>query len=149
MWVIAWWVLLALVWVASLTTLSWQELAAAAIAAGLCVLVADRARRVLAGRCRLRAAWLRGLRALPRAVLTETLLVWRTAARRTRSPGGSREVRLGHERSQSRQASAVLLLGAAPATVVVDVDRRANVVRVHSLAEDAEDEGALERAVRS
>jgi multisubunit Na+/H+ antiporter MnhE subunit len=81
---------------------------------------------------------------LPGAVIGETFGVWR-AALRPFHPGWVRELRLGLERSRARQAIAVLLLSASPGTVVVDVDRKANVARVHGFA-DAE--GAMERAVR-
>jgi multisubunit Na+/H+ antiporter MnhE subunit len=146
---VVWWVALVLVWVASLSSVTWQELAVAGAAAALCVVVAAIARRMVPGRRLPGRAWLGGLWLLPRVVLTETLGVWRMAVRQVRHrPVGNvtRELRLGGERSQVRQATAVLLLAATPGTVVVDVDRRANVVLLHSFAASA---GPMERAVRS
>ena len=146
---VVWWVALALVWVASLSAVTWQELVVAGAAAMLCVGVAVVAKRMVSGRRVPRPAWLRGLRLLPWAVLTETVLVWRMALRRIRRrpvEGVTRELRLDGERSPARQATAVMLLAATPGTVVVDVDRRANVVRLHSFVAT---EGPMERVVRS
>jgi multisubunit Na+/H+ antiporter MnhE subunit len=138
-----WSVVLVLVWVASLTVLTWQEFAVAAAVAIPVATVATMARRALAGRWRIRATWLRPLWRLPGAVLTETVTVWRAAFRRM--PGRMRELRLGEERSQARQAIAVPLLSASPGTVVTGVDTEANVARLHGFSDAA---GAMERAVR-
>jgi multisubunit Na+/H+ antiporter MnhE subunit len=147
--VVLWWAVLVLVWVSSLNTVTWQELAVAVVAAALCAGVTVAARRMVPRRRLPRAAWLRGLRLLPWLVLTETFLVWRTAFRQLRHRPASevtRELRLGGGRSAARQAAAVMLLAATPGTVVVDVDSRANVVLLHSFTTS---EGAMERAVRS
>ncbi len=141
---LTWWVVLVLVWVASLSTVSVQELLVAVIVAVPCAMTATRAHRVLASNWRLRPSWLRGLLRLPGAVVADTFVVWRAALRH--SGGTTREVRLGNQKSGARQAVGVMLLGATPGTVVIDVDQAANVVLVHSFA-DAE--GAMERAVRS
>jgi multisubunit Na+/H+ antiporter MnhE subunit len=133
---------LVLVWVASLTVLTWQEFTVAVVVAVPGAVVATSARKAFAGRWRIRIGWLRPLRVLPGAVVAETFAVWRAAVRRLR--GGERELRLGQERSEARQAVAVALLAASPGTVVVDVDRKANVARIHSFADT---EGAMERAV--
>ena len=146
---VVWWVALALVWVASLSTVTWQELVVAGAVATLCVGVTAIAKHMVSGRRVPRPAWLRGLRLLPWTVLTETVLLWRMALRRLRhrpAEDVTRELRLDGERAPARQASAVMLLAATPGTVVVDVDRRANVVRLHSFSAT---EGPMERIVRS
>src|SRR6266536_1633190 len=146
---VVWWVALVLVWVASLSTVSVQELAVAGAAAALCVVLTAGARRMVRGRRLPRPRWYRGLWLLPRVVLTDTVGVWRMAARRLRHRPvreETRELRLEHERSPARQATAVMLLAATPGTVVVDVDSRANVVLLHSFTAS---EGPMERAVRS
>jgi multisubunit Na+/H+ antiporter MnhE subunit len=141
---LTWWVVLVLVWVASLTTVSVRELVVAAVVAVPCALTAARARRALASDPRVSVRWLRGVVRLPAAVVAETFAVWRAALRASR--GTTREVRLGQQKSRARQAVGVILLAAAPGTVVIDVDREANVVLVHGLDDP---EGAMERAVRS
>jgi multisubunit Na+/H+ antiporter MnhE subunit len=146
---VLWWAVLALVWVASLNTVTWQELAVAAGAAALCAGVSAAATHMVPGQRLPRPAWLRGLWLLPWLVLTETFLVWHMALRQLRrrpATGVRRELRLGGERSPTRRAAAALLLAATPGTVVVDVDDRANVVVLHGFTAS---EGALERAVRS
>lgn len=110
--VVVWSGVLVLVWVASLTTVTWQEIAVAAVVAVPCAIMARRAGRVVSVRWHVRCGWLRGLWRLPVAVLGETLTVWRAAAHRR--SGELRELRLGHERSRARQAIAVLLLCATP-----------------------------------
>lgn len=145
---VLWWVWLVLVWVASLTTVSVPELAVAAASAVSCVLVALAARRVLGIRARLRARWLRGAWRLPWVVVTDTVSVWRTALRGMRKrPIGDhvRELPLGGERTRARQAVAIMLLSAAPRTMVVDLDRRSNTVRLHGFGAE---EGPMERVVR-
>jgi multisubunit Na+/H+ antiporter MnhE subunit len=146
---VAWWLALWLVWVASLTTGNWPELAVGAVVAGVCVVIGYQARRALGVRWWLRRGWLRGVRLLPWTVLTETFTVWRAAARRLRhgsAPGETRELPLRRGRSRARQTVAVLLLAATPGTVVVDVDRRRNVVLLHGVTAGP---GPMERAVRS
>jgi multisubunit Na+/H+ antiporter MnhE subunit len=145
---VLWWVGLVLVWVASLTTVSVAELAVAAGAAAVCVLVARVARRVLGVQTRLRARWLREAWRLPWVVLTDTVAVWRAALRGMRKQAlddNVREVPLGGERSRARQAVAIMLLSAAPRTMVIGLDRRTNTVLLHGFGAE---EGPMERAVR-
>jgi hypothetical protein len=127
--VTAWWLALLALWIASLTTVTWQELVIAALCAGPCAFVARKTREVLGVR------WarvpLRGVAALPRAAVAETVQVWGRALRR-RGDGDVREVEAGN----------VGLLSAVPGTVVID--ERESTVVVHAFGEP----GAVERAVR-
>ncbi|RSM91620.1 hypothetical protein DMH04_01165 [Kibdelosporangium aridum] len=132
--VTTWWLVLAALWIASLTTVTWQELAVAAVCSVPCALVARKARHVLDVRWKRAPRWLRWVAALPGAVVQETLLVWRQALRRR--DGETREIEVG-----TRRAVIVAMLSASPGTVVVN-DRQSTVV-VHAFGKP----GPVERAV--
>jgi hypothetical protein len=120
---VSWWAVTAVTWVASLTTVTWPELAVAALVAVPCALAATRAEDVLAESYRIRARWPTRTRALPVGA-PETVGVWRAGVRRF--PGLVREVRLGGERSPARSALAALLLAATPGALMADAEPAAS-----------------------
>jgi multisubunit Na+/H+ antiporter MnhE subunit len=116
--VTVWWAVLVLVWIATLTTVTVQELVAAGVLAVPCALVARLGRRAIGVSWPMRARWLLWLRKLPWAVLHDTAAVLALAVRPSRSDR-FREVPLPDDAAQ--EAVATVLLSTAPGSVVVDV----------------------------
>lgn len=138
--VIAWWVSLGLIWVSSLNSLSTPDLVAAAVAGLPCALIGPWARRAIGVRWRPRLRWLRWLACVPRSVLTDTVRVF---AALPRAAATIRTVRLAGP-DEGTQAAAILLVSAAPATVVLDARPAESRLLLHSLSRE---KSTVERAV--
>jgi multisubunit Na+/H+ antiporter MnhE subunit len=131
-----WWVVLVLVWIATLTAVTVQELVAAAILAVPCAVLARLGRQATGIQWPMRAAWLRWPLRLPWAVLHDTVAVLALALRPDRPQEDRfRALRLPEQDSPNteaaQQAAAAVLLSAAPGSVVVDVND--DRVLVHEL----------------
>jgi multisubunit Na+/H+ antiporter MnhE subunit len=144
----AWWAILVLVWIATLTAVSVQELVAAGVLAVPCAVLARLGRQATDIHWPMRTTWLRWPLRLPWAVLHDTAAVLALAVRRDRPEEDTfREVPLADQDSPSLQpgqeAVATALLSAAPGSVVVDADE--DRLLVHELPIGSTD---LDRAVR-
>jgi multisubunit Na+/H+ antiporter MnhE subunit len=146
--VTAWWVVLVLVWIATLATVTVQELVVAGVLAVPCAYLARLGRQAVGVSWPMRASWLRWLLRVPWAVLHDTVAVALLAARPDRPQDDRfREIPLsdqdGPSTGAAREAAATLVLSAAPGSVVVDVHD--HHLLVHELP--ISDTG-LDRAVR-
>lgn len=144
----AWWVILVLVWIATLTAVTVQELVAAGVLAVPCAVLARLGRQATGIHWPMRAVWFRWPLRLPWAVLHDTVAVLALAFRRD-NPQDDRfsEVPLPDQDSDSvraaQDAAATVLLSSAPGSVVVDADE--DRLLVHELPIGSTD---LDRAVR-
>jgi multisubunit Na+/H+ antiporter MnhE subunit len=123
----AWWVVLVLVWLATLTTVSVQELVVAGVLAVPCALLARLGRRAVGVDWPIRTVWLRWLVGIPWAVLHDTVAVLRLAVAPDRPEDDRfRELPLpeqdGPGHSAAQEAVATAVLSASPGSVVVDVN---------------------------
>jgi multisubunit Na+/H+ antiporter MnhE subunit len=154
--VAAWWAVLVLFWMATLSAASLAEWAVACLAALPCALAATAARAVAGGGWRVRAGWSRWLLPLARVVPAETVRVLALAARDRRAPDPGedparalRRIPLpeseAEDRATGRGAVATALLSATPGTLVVDAPPEERALLVHALDDRP---SALERAVR-
>ncbi|MGE2814556.1 hypothetical protein ACQI5H_05335 [Mycobacterium heidelbergense] len=127
-----WWVLTAGIWLATLSSRTWQELAVMAACTLPCAVLARFARRANAGRWRFRASWLRWPAIAASEVPYQSVRAWAYAVT-TRAPE-IRELSLPNEPARAaaaRRAAAVLALVTTPGTVVLDSDPRKHSVLVH------------------
>lgn len=133
---VAWWAVLVLVWLATLTSFSFAELAVAAVLAVPCAWVARRARLASGIRWSLRARWARWLPHVPWALVHDTVRMLILAARRDDSDDdrfttvaldepGSADRRAGWE------AAATTVLAATPGSVVVDAGEEHDHLMIH------------------
>jgi multisubunit Na+/H+ antiporter MnhE subunit len=134
----AWWLVLVLVWLATLTVFSMQELIASAVFALPCAVAARHGRRAATGHLSVRPGWARWLLAVPWAVLHDTVGVLALALRADRPDDDEfREVTLAREADPARQAGrealATATLSATPGSVVVDADDTHRRLLVHKL----------------
>lgn len=147
---VIWWAVLTLVWLATLSTVSAEELAVAGGAAVLGAAMACWGRGVVRGRWHIPAGWARGLLVLPWAVLHDAVVVLRLAFRPAQKTEGEfREVPLadnrGRARRSAREAVATMMLSATPGSLVVDgADRHQHLV-IHTLPDG---DTTVQRAVR-
>lgn len=129
------------VWLLTVSSVSAPELVAALVCALPCAVLAVVARHAVEGSWHPRAAWARWLLPLPVAVVADAGRVLRLAVLalvgRPIPEGDVRTLRLTHDRAgavwRARQSTAVLLVTAAPGTVVLDVDPDSAETVVHSL----------------
>ncbi|OBK43827.1 Na+/H+ antiporter subunit E [Mycobacterium sp. 1081908.1] len=127
-----WWLLTAGIWLATLSSRTWQELTVMAACTLPCAVMARSARRANAGRWRFRIAWLRWLAMAAGEVPRQAFRVW-TYAATSRAPV-IRHLPLPDEPARAaaaRRAAAVLALVTTPGTVVLDSDPRTHSVLVH------------------
>jgi multisubunit Na+/H+ antiporter MnhE subunit len=134
----AWWAVLVLVWLATLTSFSVEELVAAAVFALPCAYAARRGRRAIGAAWPIRPRWLRWLLGVPWAVLHDTVAVFRLAVGADRtSDDRFVELPLAKERDPDvragQEAMATAVLSAAPGSVVVDADEEHDRLIVHEL----------------
>ncbi|MGW5720197.1 Na+/H+ antiporter subunit E [Amycolatopsis sp. NPDC003865] len=138
--VLPWWLGLTGLWVLTLSTPSWPEIGAAAVAAVPCAFAARAARRAVGGAWRLRAGWLRWLLALPGTAVRES---GRAVVKVARQPRAGRfgTVALPEEPDavhDARAACAAALVGCTPGTMVVATPENSSAGRelvVHQLLE--------------
>ncbi|HEX3592015.1 MAG TPA: Na+/H+ antiporter subunit E [Pseudonocardiaceae bacterium] len=122
---VAWWAVLVLVWLATLNSFSFAELAVAAVLAVPCAWVARRARLAAGIRWSLRVRWARWLVYVPWTLGHDTVRMLILAARRD-NPDDDRftTVTLDEPASADRragwEAAAATVLAATPGSVVVD-----------------------------
>jgi multisubunit Na+/H+ antiporter MnhE subunit len=144
--VLVWWVVLVLVWLASLTSTSVPELVAAAVCAVPCALAARWARLSAGNAWRPRVRWLAWLRAVPVSVVSDTARVFGVVLRRLRGErvtGDFRTLPVCSD-DEGTRAVATVLVSATPGTVVVDAPPGENVLVAHTLVDGP---SAVERAV--
>jgi multisubunit Na+/H+ antiporter MnhE subunit len=122
-----------LIWLATVNTMSTEELGTAGVLAILCALAAR------AGRIAARSHWrppvgaLRWLAALPWSVLRETVAALAIAAR-CRPVGRFTDLELTGERPEAgREALATLIVSATPGSVVVGANDEHGTLLIHSL----------------
>jgi multisubunit Na+/H+ antiporter MnhE subunit len=140
-----WALVLTLCWCATATTISAAELVLAAAGGLLGGISAVLAREAYGGRWRARARWLAWLRALPGALLTDSVHVVLAAVRG--QPGELRTLPLPGADSPehtTRAAMAGLLLSATPGGYLVDAPPEREGLLLHVVGPET----ALERAVR-
>lgn len=128
--VVVWEVVLALLWLATTSSVSVQESVAAVVFALPCAVAATAARRAAGGHWRPNRSWLRWLLVLPWAVLRDTAAVLVHVVRR--DDGEFTRVGLPHDPAEAqrtaREALAAGALSATPATVVADANGKGLVV---------------------
>jgi multisubunit Na+/H+ antiporter MnhE subunit len=136
-----WWAVCVGIWLLTLSSISTAEVVTAVVASVPCAVLAVAARRGVEGSWLLRPRWARWLLPLPVAVLGDAVRVLGLAAGvlvGRRIPDGEvRSVDLPRDRparlQAGRQAAAVLAVGAAPGTVVLDIDEDTGRMLVHAL----------------
>ncbi|HEX5405799.1 MAG TPA: Na+/H+ antiporter subunit E [Pseudonocardiaceae bacterium] len=123
--IVVWWVLLALVWVATLTAVSVQELVTASVLAAPCAVAARAARIAADAHWRVRPRWLRRLALLPVAALRDTVGVLRLAVH-PEEQDTFEHVPLPAESDEpgraGREALTTAVLTATPGVMVVDAE---------------------------
>jgi multisubunit Na+/H+ antiporter MnhE subunit len=134
----AWWVVLVLAWLATLTTFSVEELGTAAVLALPCAYAARRGRLAVGAAWPVRARWARWLLGVPWAVLHDTVTVFRLAVGADRtSEDRFVELPLADERDPDvragQEAVATTVLSAAPGSIVVDTTEEHDRLIVHEL----------------
>jgi multisubunit Na+/H+ antiporter MnhE subunit len=140
-------------WLLTLSSVSTSELVTGPVCALPCAVLAVAARYAVRRSWRPRIGWLRWLLPLPVAVVADTGRVLGVAARallgRPVPSGQLRTIGLPHDRTaavrRARQAAAVLLVTAAPGTLVIDIDPEDDDAVLHALGDGRPH---LEEAVR-
>lgn len=118
------------VWLLTTSSIGTPELVAALVCALPCAVLAVLARHAVEGSWLPRAGWTRWLLPLPVAAVADTARVLRLAVvsllGRPVPAGEVRTLTLTHDRAgrqwRARQSAAVVLVSAAPGTVVLDVE---------------------------
>ncbi|WP_160148855.1 Na+/H+ antiporter subunit E [Amycolatopsis alkalitolerans] len=134
-----WWAFLVVVWLATLNSVSVQEIVTAAVLAVPCAVVARTARRAAGLRWSIRLTWIRWLVMLPGAVIHDALAVLGLAARRRTHECHDefRSMTLPRERGEvaraGQEAATVAVLSATPGSVVVDIDRDSGELLFHKM----------------
>ncbi|WP_372665372.1 Na+/H+ antiporter subunit E [Amycolatopsis kentuckyensis] len=133
--VLPWWLGLTGLWVLTLSTPSWPELVAAAVAAVPCAFAARAARRAVGGAWRPRAGWLRWLLAIPGTAVRESGRVLVEVVRHPRA-GRFDTLELPDEPDavhEARAACAAAVVGCTPGTMVVATPPHDRELVVHRL----------------
>lgn len=147
---VIWWAVLTLVWLATLGTVSAEELAVAGGAAAFGAAMACWGRRVVQGQWHIQAGWIRGLLVLPWAVLHDMVVVLRLVLHPARKAEGEfREIPLAADRARARrsarEAVATMMISATPGSLVVDGADRDQHLVIHTLPGG---DTTVQRAVR-
>lgn len=119
--VVTWWLVLVLLWLATLNSFSFADLITAAVLALPCAPAARAARRSAGEHWTFRPKWMRWLVALPVSIVRDTAGVLWLAVR----PGGDDQftrVPLPHHPDGGQEAAATAVLSATPGSVVVDAE---------------------------
>ncbi|HEX4722045.1 MAG TPA: Na+/H+ antiporter subunit E [Pseudonocardiaceae bacterium] len=134
-----WWAFLVVVWIATLNTLSTQEVVTAAVLAVPCAIAARAARRAAELRWTIAPRWGRWVLALPPAIAHDTVAVLRLAMRRRTSESDDefRVLKLPAERDDGRrtgrEAVTTAVLSATPGSVVVNAGDDHDELLVHAM----------------
>ncbi|MEU4672365.1 hypothetical protein AB0F91_31405 [Amycolatopsis sp. NPDC023774] len=119
-----WWLGLTGLWLLTLSSPTAPEVAAGALGSLVCAWAARVSRRVLGGRWGCRPKWISWAVRVPVAALRESALAWR-AVLEDPSAGELEAIALPREpanRREGRVATATLVLGCTPGTMVVTQD---------------------------
>lgn len=137
--VAAWWGLCFGLWIATLSAISWPEVAVSVPVSFACGVLAVACRRVARNKWQLRPAWLLPMLALPLSICTDTVRVLASAV-----TGPSRTARLvrvqvdgargNGPRPDGRRALTTVILALSPGSIVVDFEADAGAATVHLLA---------------
>jgi multisubunit Na+/H+ antiporter MnhE subunit len=135
--ILLWWLALTGLWTLTLATPSAPELAAGAVAAAVCAVVARRARRAMRGSWRPRLPWLAWWASVPLSAVRESFTALVTVFKRP-SAGRFDEVTVPAEpasRREARLATAVVVVGCTPGTMVVASPPDGDRIVVHRMFE--------------
>ena len=135
-----WWAGLVGIWLITLSAVTWPEVWVAAGAAMPCAVLARLARGAMEHSWGPDLGWLRGLAALPMAVVADTVRVLLLEPSTSRKQTRKRDLaalplagpRRG-PRGETRRAASTLLVCATPATLVLDSDPDDHALVVHRL----------------
>lgn len=145
--VAAWWVVGLLLWLATVSPVTVEELVLAALCALPCASAARAARRAVGVRWRMRARWFGWAIGLPLAVVTDTARLARLWWGRPTARGTIRRAPLDTAPdpalAATHRALAAVVLSAAPGSVVLDID--GHELQLHALTPRP---SRLEKAVR-
>jgi hypothetical protein len=140
-----WWVVLVVIYLATLTTVTLPEVVAALSVGFVCAIVAVAARWAMGASWRPPKRLIQVALLVPVAVVNDSVRVLALLARPRilrRTVGGLNRIRLPQERaalSAGRQALGGLLVSTAPSSVLVDDDPRAPNLVVHRLLDGRPD----------
>lgn len=146
--ILLWWVFTALVWLATLTSITLIDLAVAVVCTLPCAALARSARHANGGNWGFRVGWLAWGSTVARDVAVQTVQAWLYALTRRRRPAVLTAVPLPAEDEQAaagRRAVTVLAFATTPGTVVCDCDARTGRVLLHRLGYE---QGRLELAAQ-
>ena len=145
--ILLWWVFTDAVWLASVTTVTLSELAAATVCTLLCAVLASLARHANHGYWRFRLSWSAWVPIVARDVPVQAVQSWLYALipRRRRAVFTIVSLPAEDERTTAgRCATSTLSLATTPGTVVYDSNPRLGRLLLHRLGERR---GRLESAV--
>jgi hypothetical protein len=146
--VVLWWMFTDAIWLASVTTVTLSELAAATVCTLLCAVLASLARHANRGYWRFRFGWSAWLPMVARDVPVQAVQSWLYALipRRRRAVFTVASLPAEDERTAAgRCATSTLSLATTPGTVVYDSDPRLGRLLLHRLGDR---QGRLESAVQ-
>jgi hypothetical protein len=146
--ILLWWVFTDAVWLASVTTVTLSELAAATVCTLLCAVLALLARQANRGYWRFQIGWSSWMAIVARDVPVQAVQSWLYALipRRRRAVLAVASLPAEDERTAAgRCAIGTLSLATTPGTVVYDSDPRLGRLLLHRLGER---QGRLESAVQ-
>ncbi|WP_185981830.1 Na+/H+ antiporter subunit E [Skermania sp. ID1734] len=135
---LSWWAVAVLVWILTLSSVSWPEVISAAACAVPCAFAARAGRRAVRATWRPRASWIHWLAPVAAAIILDTL---RLAALTIRSPRRLREhkdlstLELPADvnaTAPSREALATLAISSTPGSLVVDRTKQSGLL-IHVL----------------
>lgn len=138
--ILLWWVVTAVVWLATLSSRTPAELVVMVVCTLPCAVAARSARQANGGHWRFRIDWVRWVAAVARAVPVQTIQAWGYAlkalpvGRVGRRRGVISAVVLPAETepvAAARRAAAVLAFATTPGTVVLDSDPSDRTVLLH------------------
>lgn len=146
--ILLWWAFTDAVWLASVTTVTLSELAAATVCTLLCAVLASMARRANRGYWRFRFGWSAWVAIVARDIPVQAIQSWLYALIPRRRCAVFTVVSLPAEDEQTaagRCAISTLSLATTPGTVVYDSDPHQGRLLLHRLGER---QGQLESAVQ-
>jgi len=143
---VAWWAVLVLLWLLSVTSFARPEVLVGLVAAALGAALALGVRARTHGLGRPRARWLLLLRGVPLAVVRDTVLVlgvlWRRVARGERPRGVLRQVRVpvgDDPNGEAWRAFVITATSVAPNAYVIGIDQERGTALIHQLAPTSPD----------
>jgi multisubunit Na+/H+ antiporter MnhE subunit len=143
----AWWVVGLLLWLATVSPVTVEEVVPAVICALACAPAARAARQAVGARWRMRARWFGWTRWLPTAVVADTARLARHWWGRPQARGVIRRTTLDTASDRAlavtHRALAAVVLSAAPGSVVLDIE--GDDVLLHAITPNP---ARLEKAAR-